>query len=1017
MKPLKLSMTAFGSYADTQLLDFAELKGRSFFLIHGPTGSGKTTILDAMCFALYGDTSGALRDGKAMRSDHADANVLTQVVFDFAIGNARYRVKRVPEQERPKKRGEGTTTKVAEAELYRIDAEDSTEVIATGWSKVTEKIEVFLGFKSAQFRQVVLLPQGDFRKLLTANSTERQEIMQTLFKTELYRQIEDKLKAKAQEFKRAFDELGKQKQWILQEAGVESPDNLIIRHSENIAVVEQLKSQLEVVAKEREKLQQTVLAAKVVEAKFAEQADAAQALAKFNEKLPLVAQGRLELAKAVNAAGLADAERTYNRLNEDTAVLQAELAKQEQALSQAIICQAEAEQKFAAEKNREAERETAAREVLKLNELGTKVAELAAARQKAEQSRKQAANTEKAKDSVSAKLKLIQTNLEKVVDDHKQQLTLAAQLPAHQSKLDDLKRVLAARKTLDEVKGRCISLQQQVISGESALAVQESRYLAAKAQLAELQTRWAAGQAAVMAVKLEADKPCPVCGSTHHPQPARSAADMPTEQQIEAQQELLAAGEEQRERQRQQLSRITTEYNTMLNRQSQLEQELGPIAVKELGEIENEIKIVEQSYQTAKNAESKVKELEKQISALDEQKKALTEQLEEAEQVWRRAETEWRSAEAIANERQLTVPAEYRDPAKLFQAQQQAVKRQSQLKAAFEEAQKASHEAEQYKVKCQTSLEAIKANLEVSVRRLNAERKNFAQRLQRAGFSSQEEYQQAQRAEAYRLKLEERITLFDKEFAAAKARSERAVFEVAGLSQPNMAELNEQLEQCQARHSEILTSYTAAAAQVERETKWLDKLSELSAAISKVEADYAITGRLAEVANGSNQFRLTFQRFVLGALLDDVAAAANERLKTMSRGRYLLQRTMDRARKNAAGGLELEVFDNYTGAARGVGTLSGGETFLASLSLALGLADVVQSYAGGICLDTILVDEGFGTLDPEALDFALKALIDLQRGGRLVGIISHIPELKERIDARLEVVPTDRGSRATFKVG
>jgi exonuclease SbcC len=171
------------------------------------------------------------------------------------------------------------------------------------------------------------------------------------------------------------------------------------------------------------------------------------------------------------------------------------------------------------------------------------------------------------------------------------------------------------------------------------------------------------------------------------------------------------------------------------------------------------------------------------------------------------------------------------------------------------------------------------------------------------------------------------------------------------------------------------------------------------------------------VANGGNPMGLTLQRFVLGALFDDVARAATSRLRIMSRGRYALQRTMERARANAAGGLELEVFDEYTGVSRPVATLSGGESFLASLALALGLADVVQAHSGGVFLETIFVDEGFGTLDPEALDEALKALLDLQGAGRLVGIISHVPELKERIDARLEVLPADRGSTARFIVG
>jgi exonuclease SbcC len=184
--------------------------------------------------------------------------------------------------------------------------------------------------------------------------------------------------------------------------------------------------------------------------------------------------------------------------------------------------------------------------------------------------------------------------------------------------------------------------------------------------------------------------------------------------------------------------------------------------------------------------------------------------------------------------------------------------------------------------------------------------------------------------------------------------------------------------------------------------------------VEEVEQKYAEIGHLAEVANGKNQYGLTFERFVLGALLDDVTIAATARLKLMSRGRYYLQRTLDRSRRNAAGGLELEVFDTYTGLARSIATLSGGETFLASLALALGLADIVQSYAGGIHLDTIFVDEGFGSLDPEAMELALRALIDLQAAGRLVGIISHVSEMKERISARLEVKVTDKGSEAAF---
>lgn len=1015
MRPLYLSMTAFGPYAGTQQLDFSELKGRSFFLIHGPTGSGKTTILDAMCFALYGDTSGA-RDGKAMRSDHADGHVLTEVIFDFAVGSDVYRLKRVPEQERPKKRGDGTTLKHAEAELYRL-SDNSTEMIEAGWSKVTEKIEALLGFKSAQFRQVVLLPQGDFRKLLTANSAERQEIMQTLFKTELYQCIEDRLKSKAQELKKQFDELVREKQWILQEAAAASLEELQDRQNQNREAAVNQSGQLQLAALERDKAQQAVAAAKVIEAKFVEKAGAEQAFFELNNKVIVVEEKRAELVKMLKAAGLADAEKALIRLREDALALEQELAKRGQEVRVAEERRLAAEKQLAIEQAREEEREQTAREVMRLHELSGKVNDLEEAVKTADLSRQQAAESKKIKEVAAAKLNLVKTQLEQYSNEYKQELEIAGQLSVYQAKLTDFTRVMAARKAFDEAEKAAIMVGNQVAASDKTLTGLDAKYQQAKDTLTELQDKWVQGQAGVMASSLEQGKPCPVCGSLHHPQPAAIGGEVPDEQQIKNQQRLLQGFEQERESHRRTLSELNTEYHTLVNRRRDLEQDLGEMAIRPLNELAADEQNLEKSYQAALASEKKAKELARLISDLDEKGKAINEETERVEKNWRQVETDWQTAEAVANERRLAVPAEYCEPVALAKAQQRAAQKQHQLKAALDEAQNNVRLVSQQKVKCHTALEAVQNHLSTIGKRLENEEKDFDLRLSEAGFSTLAEYQQAKRPDAYRKKLEERISLFDSEMAAAKDRAERARAEIAGLQMPDMEGLNQTLEERQTQHSSLLAAYTSTTAQLEREAKWLVKLVNINNSNAEVEKSYSVVGRLAEVANGSNPFRLTFQRFVLGALLDDVASAANERLKTMSRGRYLLQRTMDRARKNAAGGLDLEVFDNYTGVARGVGTLSGGETFLASLSLALGLADVVQSYAGGMHLDTILVDEGFGTLDPEALDFALKALIDLQRGGRLVGIISHVPELKERIDARLEVVPTERGSQASFKVG
>jgi DNA repair protein SbcC/Rad50 len=245
---------------------------------------------------------------------------------------------------------------------------------------------------------------------------------------------------------------------------------------------------------------------------------------------------------------------------------------------------------------------------------------------------------------------------------------------------------------------------------------------------------------------------------------------------------------------------------------------------------------------------------------------------------------------------------------------------------------------------------------------------------------------------------------------------ERAQQAARDLMAPDIEELDKAFQKAKDNLEGGIKAETALNEQFKQLNGWLEGLRKVVHELESLEAHYAVTGRIADVANGRNHSGMTFQRFVLAALLDDVLIAASERLKLMSKGRFHLQRTTVRGDRRAAAGLDLEVYDTYTGTTRPVNTLSGGESFLASLALALGLADVVQAYAGGIRLDTIFVDEGFGSLDPEALDLAFRALVDLQHGGRLVGIISHVPELKERIDVRLEVTRTQRGSLASFVV-
>lgn len=1016
MKPLTLKISAFGPYADEVILDFSALEGRTFFLIHGPTGSGKTTILDAMCFALYGDTSGNVRDSKSVRSDHAQLAIATEVEFTFAIGETKYRVKRSPEQARPKKRGEGTTLQTAEAQLWKLTGTEET-LLTTGYSDVIKQVEALLGFKSSQFRQVVLLPQGDFRKLLTANSTERQEIMQTLFKTELYRKIEEHLNSKYKETKQIGEELTKQRNWVLSEAHVETVEELLEQIKQNQAELKDKNEELVKLKAAVEQAQKQVSDGKIIVNKFNELKEAMTKLTELEEKSETVNVGRVTLEKAKQAVALLDAEKQLLALEADQRQY-SELQEKQQ--NQIILLENKlklAEEKLKIELDKEFEREAVSNEVIKLAEIADKVKALVEAESTAVKSQQALQQALAAKAAGQAMLVKTQTTLQEKMEQEEQLKLQANQLHSSKIELEQAKRIAQKREELEQLSKEATIAKQKLTQEEIKLKDVQENYVTMQSTLSKLQYLFATGQAAVLASALEENTPCPVCGSTSHPELAVATDRLPSETEIKQVQEHLAQLDQARSKVQTIVNNCKTNAQTMRNRIEDIEKELGAHSKQQVTELTTKVIELEKVCQQTEVASEKLTLLSKEIIALKEIGQKQSVDQENLEKNWQLADGAFRAAQAVVVERQAVVPVEYRDSNTLNAAKQQVLAKQQALKASFDTAQNAVKEFQQQVAVAKTSLASTKEHVGNTLVRYQTAQTEFNTRLEQAQFTSLIAYQEAKKTKEYIEKLAERIALFDTNLNSAKDRLQRAKEATTDLSMPEMIKIEQALAEVTLKHNQVLAEQVKLSNEVIKQEADHKKIQKLTGQLDKLAEVYGIIGILAETANGKNEYGLTFQRFVLGSLLEDVADAANMRLKMMSRGRYLLQRTMDRARKNAAGGLELEVLDNYTGIARGVGTLSGGETFLASLSLALGLADVVQSYAGGIHLDTILVDEGFGTLDPEALDMAIKALVDLQKGGRLVGIISHVPELKERIDARLEVSTGKHGSTARFKVG
>lgn len=774
MKPLQLTMRAFGAYADEQTIDFTLLGDKNFFLIHGPTGSGKTTILDAISFALYGSASGDLRESKSLRSDYAPAEQKTEVEFTFKSGEHIYQVLRAPEQELKKQRGEGTRKVPAAAALFKLLSDGSKDPLAAKSDEVTKKITEIIGFKAEQFRQIVLLPQGEFRRFLIAESKDRKAILETIFKTELYRRIETLLAERSSSIDNNYQTLKQQRQFILDStecADSEQLDTsiqlLLQRQKEETAALQTAAARLTAAKLQLQQAQQLNNA-------FTEAAAAQAALLTLTEQRSAVAAIKTEAAQAEKAALL---EEIYN------SALRAHKHNQE--------CQ------------------TAAQNALQAT-LNTK------------------------------------------------------------NDLQELHRQLSEQ--LRQLDGQAVTTTADL---NKALELLNQRILQLHSEAAKLSGVTA--ELERLAAALADNEPCPVCGSLQHPHPATVSA--------------------------------------------------------------------------AQRAD-----LQRQTQIISNQTRALQ------------------------------------------QLQQQYQQTQLQLAG------------------CEATQKSTQTAAEAAMQEFSALRQHFKERLEASDFDSQAAFLAAMRTEARRQQLQQTIAAYEQNLAAATDRLQRAQNAIDGKTAPELTACQDAEQQADALYRQ-LTAQTAVTAKelTDLQTAQL-RLQELEKQMGALQEAYQTAASLAETARGNNPSRLTFSAFVLQAILDDVLQAANLRLTSMSRGRYSLSRTGDVLDARRENGLNIEVTDSFTGVARPVKTLSGGELFLASLSLALGLSDIVQAYAGGIRLDTILVDEGFGTLDSEALDMAIRTLTDLQKGGRLVGIISHVSELRERITARLEVIPGQRGSKAVFHV-
>lgn len=913
MRPLRLVVSAFGPYAGRTELNMEQLGRRGLYLITGDTGAGKTTLFDAITYALYGEPSGGNRDASMLRSQYAAPDTPTEVELTFSYSGQIYRVRRNPEYQRPARRGGGMTLQRAEAELYYPDGR-----VCTRTREVTAEVTRIIGLDRGQFCRIAMIAQGEFLKLLLATTEERKNIFRQIFQTKPYQLLQERLKAESGAL---ADRCGQMQSSIRQYAAglVCPPEHPLTARleaaarelpplAELLALADQLLAEDETALQVlNETRQRTAQALQEANTRLGQARQLAQTRADRDACQAKLPAAREELARC--RAALQQAQATLPRREE--------LAAKAESIRAQLPRYAELEQARAARDKRAAA-------------LADKQARIAARTQtlNGEQARLQAEQAERDGLRDSA------VELEKL-------RAQAGELDRRRRELEDLN---------DRLDGCRRAKKEHARAAEAYVQAQQAAEAAQTAYM-RLNRAFLDEQAGILAAGLRPGQPCPVCGATEHPCPASAGEQAPTEAQVEQARNATRQAQENASR----ASSAAADRNATL---TALQQEARARCQELLGSDDpaRTVALLAQARQTAaKQAErlaadtraqktrlARLQVLETSLPAREESCRRLTAELDTLTR-----EREALTAEKAAGEEAVTRLEQGLDFSGR-QAAEQAIARQLEEKNRLQAGQE---QAEQACRTAQTTCDTLTGQLQ------------------------QAEAQLAQ-APALDLAVQEEAC---RRLAAEQAGQDKAAAELSARLTNNR------------RQRDGIQRQGEGLAETATRWQWVRALSN--------------------TANGNlpGREKIMLETWVQTAFFDRIVARANTRFMVMSGGQYELARRAQADNNRSQTGLELDVIDHYNGSRRSVRSLSGGESFQASLCLALGLADEIQSAAGGIRLESMFVDEGFGSLDEEALRQALRALEDLTEGDRLVGIISHVTELKDRIDRQIRVTKDRTG--------
>lgn len=915
MRPLKITMSAFGPYAGEVTLDMQKLGKSGIYLITGDTGAGKTTVFDAISYALYGEASGNYRENTTLRSKYASADTPTFVELEFEYNNEIYKINRNPEYPRPNKRGEGFTKQSANAELVMPDGSVITKI-----KEVSAKVEEIIGINKNQFSQIAMIAQGDFRKLLNCETNERSKIFRKIFKTEPYHNIEIKLSSLFNELKRNREK---------EKSGIEQYINQL-KCNENDTLSLELER-----AKSGDVLIEDVikLAGEIINKDTLEYTKTQKNIESINEEIEKI-NSNIKLYKNQEAT-----KKAYAKAS----------AKLEELKTKRNDCEK-------AYKSAEAQRERLDDLTRKINLINSKMPKYDELKSLENSLKEKKQSFEKSNNLLKLKQQEI-TLLEKEIDEKSKALEEVKGADLLVQKLtvkkEEIKKKAEALKELKTEIDRCKTEQKNLKNAQSFAKSALDEYGALENEYNQIYIAFFNEQAGIIADELKDGEPCPVCGSTSHPNLARKSENAPSQADVESAQNLVKKAQEKADKARDTASAIKSRFDEIAANVKSAAKKLFGTDDNVFDDYNSNINALKKEYdctlallKTANEKLNLYQKLDKEIPKIQEKQKSLSDEISTLN-------TQKASDEAFISEN---------------------TKRVTSIKSEldFESADLAKDKLKEY------------TNLSKDIKNTIEKSKNDFDDI-KSKYDTQK---------------------------GTKASLENALKEFKEI---DLASLNEKSLKLNEYKKDVDKTAKSLYSRIESNKLLVDNISEKRDILKGYDDKYVWLKALSETANGdiSGKEKITLETFVQMTYFDSIIRKANIRLLTMSDGQYELVRRSDAETLKKNEGLALDVIDHFNASTRSVSTLSGGESFMASLCLALGLSDEIQSSNGGIKLDTMFVDEGFGSLDGEALDRALSALTSLSQGNRLVGIISHVDALCDRIDNKI-VITKDRttGSNA-----